>query len=238
MKNKVLIIIPAYNESQNIEHVVDYIVENYPQYDYVIINDGSKDKTRDVCRKRGYQFINLSINLGIGGAVQTGYKYARDKGYDMAVQVDGDGQHDIAFLEQMIKMMNEDAVDIVIGSRFIEREGFQSSMARRMGINLLSGLILLTTGKRVKDVTSGYRLVNKRFIDIYADDYPIDYPEPEAIIQAIMHGGRIKECPVVMKERIGGKSSINIVSSVYYMIKVTLAIVIRRISYGVRRQKG
>lgn len=238
MGNKVLIIIPAYNESQNIEHVVDHIVENYPQYDYVVINDGSKDKTRDVCRKRGYHFINLSINLGIGGAVQTGYKYARDKGYDMAVQLDGDGQHDVAFLEKMIKLMEADKVDIVIGSRFIEKEGFQSSKTRRMGINLLSGLILLVTGKKIKDVTSGYRLVNKQFIEIYADDYPIDYPEPEAIIQAIMHGGKIRECPVIMKERMGGKSSINVVASVYYMIKVILAIVIRRISYGVRRQKG
>lgn len=238
MKCKVLIIIPAYNESGNIEQVVDHIVENYPQYDYVVVNDGSKDKTRDICLKRGYRFINLSINLGIGGAVQTGYKYARDKGYDMAVQLDGDGQHDVAYLENMIEMLEREKVDIVIGSRFIKKEGFQSSVTRRMGINFLSGLIFLVTGKKIKDVTSGYRLVNKRFIEIYADDYPIDYPEPEAIIQAIMHGGEIKECPVVMKERIGGESSINLVASVYYMIKVTLAIMIRRISYGVRRQRG
>lgn len=238
MKYRVLIIIPAYNESGNIEQVVDHIVENYPQYDYVVVNDGSKDKTREVCLKRGYQFINLSINLGIGGAVQTGYKYARDKGYDMAVQLDGDGQHDVAYLEKMIEVIEQEKVDIVIGSRFIKKEGFQSSITRRIGINFLSGLILLVTGRKIKDVTSGYRLVNRKFIEIYADDYPIDYPEPEAIIQAIMHGGKIKECPVVMKERIGGESSINLVASVYYMIKVTLAIMIRRISYGVRRQKG
>ena len=238
MKSKVLIIIPAYNESENIETVVDHIVNNYPQYDYVVINDGSKDKTREVCRKRGYQFINLSINLGIGGAVQTGYKYARDQGYDMAVQLDGDGQHDVAFLDEMIQVIEKQEADIVIGSRFVEKEGFQSSFARRTGINFLSFLILLSTGKHIKDVTSGYRLVNKRFIEIYADDYPIDYPEPEAIIQAIMYGGIIKEYPVIMKERIGGESSINLVASVYYMIKVTLAIIVRRISYGVRRQKG
>lgn len=235
MKSKVLIIIPAYNESQNIEQVVDHIICNYPQYDYVVINDGSKDKTRDVCKKRGYQYINLSINLGIGGAVQTGYKYARDKGYEMAVQLDGDGQHDVAFLEEMIQVIERKEADIVIGSRFIKNEGFQSTIARRTGINLLSFLIFLSTGKRIKDVTSGYRLVNKRFIDIYADDYPIDYPEPEAIIQAIMHGGTIKEYPVIMKERIGGESSINMAASIYYMIKVTLAIVVRRISYGIRR---
>lgn len=238
MKNSVLIIIPAYNESQNIEKVVDHIAHNYPQYDYVVINDGSRDKTRDVCRERGYQYINLSINLGIGGAVQTGYKYARDKGYDIAVQIDGDGQHDVAFLEDMVEVIRKQNADIVIGSRFIEKEGFQSSVSRRVGINILSSLIFLCTGKRIKDVTSGYRVVNRKFIEIYADDYPIDYPEPEAIIAAIMHGATIKEYPVIMKERIGGESSINFMKAVYYMIKVTLAIVIRRISYGVRRQKG
>ena len=238
MKNSVLIIIPAYNESQNIEKVVDHITHNYPQYDYVVINDGSRDKTRDVCRERGYKYINLSINLGIGGAVQTGYKYARDKGYDIAVQIDGDGQHDVAFLEDMVEVIRKQNADIVIGSRFIEKEGFQSSVSRRVGINILSSLIFLCTGKRIKDVTSGYRVVNRKFIEIYADDYPIDYPEPEAIIAAIMHGATIKEYPVIMKERIGGESSINFMKAVYYMIKVTLAIVIRRISYGVRRQKG
>lgn len=238
MKNNVLIIIPAYNESQNIEKVVDHIIQNYPRYDYVIINDGSKDKTREVCRKRGYQYINLSINLGIGGAVQTGYKYARDNNYDIAVQIDGDGQHDVAYLEEMVGMIDRDEADIVIGSRFIKKEGFQSSVSRRTGINILSFLIFICTGKRIKDVTSGYRVINKKFIDIYADDYPIDYPEPEAIIAAIMYGGRIQEHPVVMQERIGGESSINIAKAVYYMIKVTLAILVRRISYGIRRQKG
>lgn len=235
MRNRVLIIIPAYNESQNIEKVIDNIIENYSQYDYVIINDGSKDKTRDVCRDRGFQYINLSINLGIGGAVQTGYKYARDKGYDVAVQIDGDGQHDVRYLEQMLKIIDNGEADIVIGSRFITKEGFQSSAVRRLGINILSVLIFLCTGKKIKDVTSGYRAVNKRFIDIYADDYPMDYPEPEAIISAIMYGGKIVETPVIMKERMAGKSSINPIKSVYYMIKVTLAILICRISYGIRR---
>lgn len=238
MKNNVLIIIPAYNESQNIERVVDNIIQNYPQYDYVVINDGSKDKTRDICKTRGYQYINLSVNLGIGGAVQTGYKYARDKGYDIAVQIDGDGQHDVVYLAGMVDIIDKKEADIVIGSRFIEKEGFQSSVSRRIGINILSFFILLCTGKRIKDVTSGYRVVNKGFIEIYADDYPIDYPEPEAIIEAIMHGGTIKEYPVIMKERIGGKSSINFVKATYYMIKVSLAILVRRISYGVRREKG
>lgn len=235
MKSKVLIIIPAYNESQNIEMVVDNIIENYPQYDYVVVNDGSRDDTREVCRRRKYQYINLSINLGIGGAVQTGYKYARDKGYDVAVQIDGDGQHDIAFLEEMLPILERNEADIVIGSRFINKDGFQSSAMRRFGINFLSGLIWICTGKHIKDVTSGFRAVNKWFINYYADNYPIDYPEPEAIIAAIMNRGRVKEHPVIMKERAGGTSSIKLFGSIYYMIKVTLAILICRISFGVRR---
>ncbi len=235
---RVLIIIPAYNESGNIERVVDHIVEHYPEYDYIVINDGSKDNTRDICRDRGYHYLNLSINLGIGGAVQTGYKYAKDKNYDVAVQIDGDGQHDIAYLENMIKILQKNEADIVIGSRFIEKEGFQSSAARRTGIKILSGLILLCTGYRIKDVTSGFRAVNKKFIEIYAQNYPNDYPEPEAIVSAVMHGGIIKEYPVIMRERENGTSSINCLKSVYYMIKVTLAIIVCRISFGVRRDPG
>lgn len=233
--NKVLIIIPAYNEAKNIEKVVDNLILNYPQYDYVVVNDGSSDTTRDVCRERGYQYLNLSINLGIGGAVQTGYKYAKDKGYDIAVQIDGDGQHDVSYLEKMLFVLKSGEADVVIGSRFINKEGFQSSFLRRLGIKFFSGLIWVCTGKKIKDVTSGFRAVNKRFIDIYARYYPTDYPEPEAIISAIMNRGEIKEVPVVMQERSGGDSSINFLRSVYYMIKVTLAILICRISYGIRR---
>lgn len=233
--NKVLIIIPAYNEAKNIENVVDNIVKNYPQYDYIVVNDGSRDDTRDICKKRGYQYLNLSINLGIGGAVQTGYKYAKDKDYDVAVQIDGDGQHDIAYLEKMLPYLQNEEADIVIGSRFVEKEGFQSSTARRTGIRILSTWIFLCTGCKVKDVTSGFRAVNKRFIRIYAENYPSDYPEPEAIVSAVLHGGKVMEQPVVMRERENGTSSINFIKSIYYMIKVTLAILICRISLGIRR---
>ena len=233
--SKVLIIIPVYNEAENIEKVVDNLILNYPQYDYIVVNDGSSDTTRDICRKRGYQYLNLTINLGIGGAVQTGYKYAQDKGYDIAVQMDGDGQHDIAYLEKMLPVLESGEADIVIGSRFIDKEGFQSSFFRRLGIKFLSGLIWIFTGKKIKDVTSGFRVVNKRFIDIYARYYSMDYPEPEAIISAIMNRGKIKEIPVVMQERISGDSSINLLRSAYYIVKVTLAIIVCRISYGIRR---
>ena len=232
---KCLIIIPAYNEAENIENVVNNLITNYPQYDYVIINDGSRDNTEKICLQNHYEVLNLPINLGIGGAVQTGYCYARDNDYDMAVQIDGDGQHDVAFLEAMMKLIEDGQADVVIGSRFVEKEGFQSSRLRRTGISFLSGLARVLTGVKVKDITSGYRLVNRRFIHIFAQDYPSDYPEPEAVVIAAVHGGRIAEYPVVMRERENGESSITFKRSVYYMIKVTLAMLIRRLSFGVRR---
>lgn len=232
---KCLIIIPAYNEAENIEKVVNNLITNYPQYDYVIVNDGSRDSTERICLQNHYEVLNLPINLGIGGAVQTGYCYARDNDYDMAVQIDGDGQHDVAFLEGMMKLIEDGRADVVIGSRFVEKEGFQSSKLRRTGISFLSGLARILTGVKVKDITSGYRLVNRRFIQIFAQDYPSDYPEPEAVVIAAVHGGRIAEYPVVMRERENGESSITFKRSVYYMIKVTLAMLIRRLSFGVRR---
>ena len=236
-KNKTLIIIPAYNEGDNFEKVVDNLITNFPQYDYVIVNDGSTDHTKKVCRSRRYEVLNLPINMGIGGAVQTGYRYARDNDYDIAVQIDGDGQHDVGFLGEMIRYIQEENADCVIGSRFVEKEGFQSSGLRRVGIRFLSFLGWVLTGVRVRDITSGYRLVNRRFIRIFAEDYPADYPEPEAMVIAAVHGGRIREYPVVMRDRENGISSITLKKSVYYMVKVTLAMLIRRLSFGVRRQK-
>lgn len=234
---KCLIIIPAYNEAESIEKVVNDFVQKYPQYDYVVVNDGSTDATEEICKRNGYQVLNLPINMGIGGAVQTGYCYARDNGYDAAVQIDGDGQHDVAYLGEMLELIKDNKADIVIGSRFVDREGFQSSQIRRVGIRFLSNLGWILTGVRVKDITSGYRMVNRRFIQIFAEDYPADYPEPEAMIIAAVHGGKIIEYPVIMKERENGVSSITLKKSVYYMIKVTLAMLIRRLSFGVRRQK-
>ena len=234
-ERKILLIIPAYNEEPNIERVVESLTENFPQYDYVVVNDGSIDGTGRLCMDKGYDVLNLPINLGIGGAVQTGYLYALKYGYDIAVQLDGDGQHDAAYVEELIKPLIKNEADVVIGSRFLKKEGFQSSRSRRLGISILSGLLLLCTGKRIMEVTSGFRAVNRRFIEIYSKDYPTDYPEPEAIITAVMHRGRVTEVPVVMKEREGGTSSIDFRKSVYYMIKVTLAILVKRLSYGIRR---
>ena len=229
---KVLIIIPAYNEEKNLPKLTEKLEKMYPQYDYVVVNDGSVDHTKELCRKEGISVINLPANLGIGGAVQTGYKYGSENGYDIAVQIDGDGQHDIAYLDKLLEPLRNNSADVVIGSRFIRKEGFQSSRLRRTGIVFLSRLIRLLTGVRVYDVTSGFRAVNRRFVEIYARDYPSDYPEPEAIVSAIMEGGRVLEVPVVMKERESGTSSINLVRSVYYMIKVTLAVLLRRFAYG------
>ncbi|MGL5260359.1 MAG: glycosyltransferase family 2 protein [Lachnospiraceae bacterium] len=236
-KLKVLIIIPAYNEADSIERVIDRIEKEYSQYDYVIVNDGSVDKTEEICRKRGYHYIDLPLNLGIGGAVQTGYRFALKNHYDIAVQMDGDGQHDIAYLEKVITPIIEKKANIVIGSRFIEKDGFQSSAVRRIGIQFLSCLIHLVTFRKIKDVTSGFRAVDKKFIEIYATDYPADYPEPEAIVAAYMHRAVIAEVPVLMKEREEGTSSISLKRSVYYMVKVTIAILITRISFGIRRGK-
>lgn len=236
-KEKVLIIIPAFNEAENIVRVVSQMMERAPQYDYLVVNDGSTDETLSLCRREGFRYLDLPINMGIGGAVQAGYIYAEKNGYDIAVQMDGDGQHDIAYLEALLAPIRQGEADVTIGSRFLQKEGFQSSVSRRTGINILSFLILITTGRRIKDVTSGYRAVNKRFIEIYSKDYPMDYPEPEAIVAAIMHLGRVKEIPVQMRAREGGTSSITFKKSIYYMIKVTLAILICRMSYGIRRAK-
>ena len=234
---KKLIIIPAYNEEKNLPKLISNIEKIKSEFDYIIINDGSVDDTKKLCAKEGYYVVNLPINSGIGVAVQTGYKYALENDYDIAVQIDGDGQHDVEYLKKIVEPLENDKADVVIGSRFLENRGFQSSGARRVGIKLLSFFIWICTGVKVRDVTSGFRAVNKQFIKVFADDYSKDYPEPEAIVTAKMYGGRIMEMPVVMKERENGSSSITLWKSVYYMIKVTLAIFVKRLSYGVRREK-
>nr|WP_330404078.1 glycosyltransferase family 2 protein [Lachnospira multipara] len=226
---KKLIIIPAYNESENIKDTVENIKANAPDFDYVVINDCSTDNTLDILKDNNYNYVSLPINLGIGGAVQTGYKYAMEHDYDVAVQVDGDGQHDPVFLNYMAEYLKEHELDMVIGSRFIDKEGFQSSFTRRMGIVYFTVLIRILTGKKITDPTSGLRMAGKKVIALFADSYPVDYPEPETAVTAINNGMKIEEIPVIMKERQGGVSSITLKKSVYYMVKVTLAIVIERL---------
>lgn len=234
---KTIIIIPAYNEQNNIRKVVDNLINNYPQFDYIVVNDCSKDNTEKILKENNYSYINLPVNLGIGGGVQTGYKYALENGYDIAIQMDGDGQHDPRFFDEITKIIEREEANIVIGSRFIEKEGFQSTRTRRIGINFLSLLIKLTCGIKVKDVTSGYRAVDKKFIKIYAEEYAQDYPEPEAIVNAAVNKGKILEYPVIMHERASGESSISPLKSIYYMIKVSLSIVLYRLTLRKRGDK-
>lgn len=231
---KTLIMIPAYNERNTLKALIDDISVKCPEADYVVINDCSSDDTEEVLRDMGATYVSASVNLGIGGAVQTGYRYAAQNGYDIAIQVDGDGQHDVAYVKDMVSLIESGEADVVIGSRFIEKEGFQSSGARRMGIRFLSGLIRVMSGTKVKDVTSGFRAVNRHYIEVFADSYPDDYPEPEVVVISALSGARIKEIPVIMRERTDGVSSINMKKSVYYMIKVSIAIILCRISLGLR----
>ena len=226
---KKLVIIPAYNESASIEKTIKDITLQAPDFDYIIINDCSTDSTKEICRKNNFNILNLPINLGIGGAVQTGYLYAQRNGYDLAVQVDGDGQHDSQFLGVMSEYLENGNSDMVIGSRFINNEGFQSSGARRAGIRYFTFLIKLLTGTTITDPTSGLRMVNRETIIQFSNDYPRDYPEPESVVAIIRNGKKVKEIPVIMRERQGGVSSISLIKSIYYMIKVSLAIMIERI---------
>lgn len=233
--SKVLLIIPAYNEEESLRSLIEEIKTVCSGMDYLVVNDCSSDDTERLLEELGANYITLPCNMGIGGAVQSGYRYAAQNGYDIAIQIDGDGQHDVRFVKDMVKLIEDKQADVVIGSRFIDKEGFQSSQARRIGIRILSMLIRLMCGAKVKDVTSGFRAVNRRFIELFAENYPDDYPEPEVIVTAKLYGAVIKELPVVMRERTTGKSSINLKRSIYYMIKVSLAIIICRISLGFRR---
>lgn len=228
---KKLAIIPAYNEEGNIEKTVRDIEQNAPGFDYVIINDCSTDGTLSICHKNGYNVVNLPVNLGIGGGVQTGYLYAWRNGYDVAVQFDGDGQHTASFLNTMAEHLTKNDLDMVIGSRYITKDGFQSSGMRRLGIRYFTGLIRLLTGKRITDPTSGMRMVNRSVIELFAKDYPKDYPEPESVTTILRRKKKVEEIPVIMNAREAGVSSISPVNAVYYMIKVTAAVVMAAIRH-------
>lgn len=226
---KVLIIIPAYNEELNIENTVNKLIKYSKKssntIDYVIINDGSTDNTLKVCRKNNYNVIPLINNLGIGGAVQTGYKYAKINNYDVAIQFDGDGQHDEHYIDNLVEEIGK-GNDFVIGSRFVGNlSKFKSSSTRRLGIRILSFLIKLCTGVKIYDPTSGFRAANKEVINLFAENYPLEYPEPESSVSLIRKGYKIKEIPVEMNEREFGTSSIKPLKSVYYMFSVSIAII-------------
>lgn len=226
---RVLLILPAYNEEETILSTVRQIqTADMPlglEVDYAVINDGSSDSTQRICRENHIRCISLVQNLGIGGAVQTGYLYAALEGYDIAVQFDGDGQHDIYSLGALTAPIVAGECDFTVGSRFLDNSStFRSSVFRRIGINYLSSLIRLLTGHKIADVTSGYRAAGRRVLEHLALNYPVDYPEPESLVQLFKQGFRIQEVPVNMFQRSGGRSSISPLRSIYYMFKVTLAI--------------
>ena len=223
---KKLVIIPAYNESESIVNTVRNIQKKAPEFDYIVINDCSKDATLEVLKENNINHLNLPVNLGIGGAVQTGYKYALEKGYDVAVQVDGDGQHDPSYLNKLVEAMISQQADMIIGSRFIENQGFQSTFMRRIGISYFTKMIKILTGKTITDPTSGFRMANREVIKIFSKEYPRDYPEPESIVALLRLNKKVAEIPVEMRERQGGESSIKLSNSIYYMIKVSLAILV------------
>lgn len=238
---KILLIIPAYNEEENILNTCNNIQEynkiNDKRIEYVVINDGSTDNTQQILTDNHLNHVNLIKNLGIGGAVQTGYKYAFENGYDIAIQFDGDGQHDINYVEKVCKPIIEGQADMVIGTRYLDKKEskFQSTFMRRLGSNIISFFIKVFCGKKITDPTSGFRAANKAVIEKFAKEYPTEYPEPESTVQLLVNKYKITEIPVSMNERIGGVSSIRFGKTVDYMVKVVLAIIIDSISF---RKKG
>lgn len=235
MKNKkILLVIPAYNEEKNIlntyQKIMDYKKSKNKNLDVIVINDGSKDKTLEILKEEKIPHINLLTNLGIGGAVQTGYKYASRNNYDIAIQFDGDGQHDVSYIDELITPIINNEADMVIGSRFIDKSSseFKSSFLRRVGIRLISFIIKIKTKKKIYDTTSGFRAINKNIINDFSKIYPLEYPEPISSVDVLLKNYKIKEVAVSMNERSGGKSSIRTWKNFYYMINVVLTILLMK----------
>jgi glycosyltransferase involved in cell wall biosynthesis len=219
-------IVPAYNEEACVAAVIEEIRAFDPGFEVVVVDDGSIDRTAATAAAAGAHVLRLPFNLGIGGAMQTGYRYAWEQGYDLAVQIDGDGQHDPAQLPAILEPVLDDEADMVVGSRFADGgdSEFRSSFTRRLGIRLFARTISLVIRQKVTDTTSGFRAVNRHGIALFARDYPHDYPEVESTVMAARHRLRLREVPVSMRERAAGRSSINATRSVYYMVKVLLAV--------------
>jgi glycosyltransferase involved in cell wall biosynthesis len=217
-------IVPAFNEAGNVGGVIDELHAFDAGLDIVVISDGSVDRTAAVAAEHGAHVISLPFNLGIGGAVQTGFRYAWEEGYDIVVRVDGDGQHDPAQLALVLAPVLADEADIVVGSRFAGESAYRSSATRRIGIRVLAWVVSAIARQRVTDTTSGFQALNRRAIRLFAADYPHDYPEVEGMVMVIRHRLRLREVPVSMRARLHGRSSIGSFASVYYMAKVLLAL--------------
>lgn len=223
---RTLVIVPAFNEARSLPEVARALREHAPECDACVVDDGSTDETSRVAVSLGMTVLRLPVNLGIGGAVQTGYLWARDGGYDVAIQIDGDGQHDPRYIAATVAPIAEGRADVVIGSRFLGEGGFESTAVRRAGIRYLAWILRLRCGARITDPTSGFRAAGRRAIEIFACYYPSDYPEPEAIALATSNQLKVAEVPVRMNERAHGRSSITPVRTLYYFVKVSLAILI------------
>jgi glycosyltransferase involved in cell wall biosynthesis len=223
---RTLAIVPAYNEADSIGTVLEEIRAAEPELDIVVINDASTDATARVASAAGVSVVNLPFNVGIGGTVQTGYQYALEHGFECAIQVDGDGQHDPREIPRLLEPLLEGRADLVVGTRFAAGGGYRGTRLRRVGIHLFAAIVSLLVRARVTDTTSGFRAVNRKAIALFASDYPHDYPEVEATVLAVRHGLRMIEVPVQMRVRETGSSSITALRSVYYMIKVLLALFI------------
>ena len=230
---KTLVIIPAYNEQDSIRRVVDNLIVNYPQFDYIIVNDGSKDNTAKICKERGYRLLDLPINLGLAGAFQTGLKYAAEMNYDRAIQFDADGQHLPQYIQPMIDCMEQGNYDIVIGSRFVTEA--KPKNLRMMGSYLIAFAMWLTTGKALTDPTSGMRLFNRQMIEEFACDANYT-PEPDTVSYLMKNGATVAEVQVGMAERIAGQSYLNMTNAIKYMIRMGFSIIL--IQWFRTRKKG
>ncbi len=217
-------IVPALNEEEAVGRVIDEIRDFDPGFDIVVVDDGSTDRTAGVAADRGAHVLRLPFNLGIGGAMQTGFRFAFEHGYDIAVQIDGDGQHDPRQLPKILEPVLSGEADLCVGSRFTGDGAYRSSFARRVGIKIFAQVVSAVVRQKLTDTTSGFRAVNRKGIALFAADYPHDYPEVEATVMLVKHNLRLQEVPVAMRERTGGASSITAVRSIYYMTKVLLAI--------------
>jgi glycosyltransferase involved in cell wall biosynthesis len=232
-------LVPALNEEHTVPRVIDELRAFDPGLDVVVIDDGSTDRTSQVAAAKGATVLRLPFNLGIGGAVQTGFRYAFEHDYDIAVRVDGDGQHDPAQLTRILEPVLAGETDIAVGSRFAAGEGgYRPSRSRRIGIRLLAWTVSRIVGQRVTDTTSGFQALNGRGIALFARDYPHDYPEVEATVMVFRHRLRLREVPVTMRERGGGRSSITALRSIYYMVKVLLAIFVGLFRRNVVPEEG
>lgn len=223
---RVLAIVPAYNEAGSIAEVIGEVKRFAPAVDVAVIDDGSTDATGVLAERAGATVLRMPFNVGIGGAVQTGYQYALSRGYDIAIQVDGDGQHDPAEIERLIEPLLAGEADLAVGTRFRGDGTYRSPFARRIGIQMFARIVSVMVRQRVTDTTSGFRAVNRSGIQLFARDYPNDYPEVESIVLLCRHGLTMTEVPVEMRERSAGTSSITVVQSIYYVVKVTLALLI------------